>query len=264
MVERMRSRVAAGGKALVTYFTAGDPDPETTVRVVGAAAAAGADCVEIGIPYSDPLADGPVIQAAAVRSLGAGFRLRDTWEIARRVRGAGTPLAVMTYFNPVLQYGLDDFCRDAASAGIAGLLVPDLPPEEAADLGEAARRHGVALVPFVAPTSPDHRIRTAVATGDGFVYCISLTGVTGARESVSDRARDLVRRVRMYTSLPALVGFGISSAEQAREVAAWADGVIVGSALVQRVAAAHSPEEAAASVRGFVAALRAALSLAMP
>ncbi|MEW6398283.1 MAG: tryptophan synthase subunit alpha [Bacillota bacterium] len=264
LVERMRSRVAAGGKALAAYFTAGDPDLETTVRVVGAAAAAGADCVEIGIPYSDPLADGRVIQAAAVRSLRAGFRLRDTWEIARRVRGSGAPLAVMTYFNPVLQYGLDQFCRDAASAGIAGLLVPDLPPEEAADLGQAARGHGVALVPFVAPTSPDERMKMAVEAGDGFVYCISVTGVTGARDSVSARARDLVGRVRVYTSLPVLVGFGISSPDQAREVAGWADGVVVGSALVQRVAAASSPEEAASSVHGFVAALREALPMAAP
>jgi tryptophan synthase alpha chain len=259
LVERISSRVGRGGKLLVTYFTAGHPDLETTVRVVEAAASAGADCVEIGVPYSDPLADGPVIQAAATRALRGGFRVAWTWEIARRVAGWGVPLAVMTYFNPVLQYGLEAFCRDAAAAGVAGLLVPDLPPEEAGELARLTRQHGLALVPFVSPTSPDGRIQMAVRIGEGFVYCISVTGVTGVRAEVSARARELVERVRRYTRLPVLVGFGISTPEQAAEVAGFADGVIVGSGLVRRVEAAASPEEAARSVRELVAGLRQAL-----
>ncbi|MDI6825256.1 MAG: tryptophan synthase subunit alpha [Bacillota bacterium] len=259
LVERIASRLDRGGKLLVTYFTAGHPDLETTVRVVEAAASAGADCVEIGVPYSDPLADGPVIQAAATRALRGGFRVGWTWEIARRVAGSGVPLAVMTYVNPVLRYGPEAFCRDAAAAGVAGLLVPDLPPEEAGELGRLARRHGLALIPFVAPTSPDHRIQMAVRAGQGFVYCISVTGVTGARPEVSARARELVERVRRHTRLPVLVGFGISTPEQAGQVARFADGVIVGSSLVERVDAAASPEEAVCSVRELVAGLRQAL-----
>ncbi|MBC7340525.1 MAG: tryptophan synthase subunit alpha [Firmicutes bacterium] len=259
LAERIAACLGGGGKLLVTYFTAGHPDLETTVRVVEAAGEAGADCVEIGVPYSDPLADGPVIQAAATRALRGGFRVAWTWEIARRVVRSGVPLAVMTYVNPVLRYGPEAFCRDAAAAGVAGLLVPDLPPEEAGELGRLARRHGLALIPFVAPTSPDHRIRMAVEAGQGFVYCISVTGVTGARPEVSARARELVERVRRYTRLPVLVGFGISTPQQAGEVARFADGVIVGSSLVARVDAAASPEEAVRSVRELVAGLRQAL-----
>ncbi|MDI7250312.1 MAG: tryptophan synthase subunit alpha [Bacillota bacterium] len=259
LVERIASRLDRGGKLLVTYFTAGHPDLETTVRVVKAAGEAEADCVEIGVPYSDPLADGPVIQAAATRALRGGFRVAWTWEIARRVSGSGVPLAVMTYVNPVLRYGPEAFCRDAAAAGVAGLLVPDLPPEEAGELGRLARRHGLALIPFVAPTSPDQRIRMAVEAGEGFVYCISVTGVTGARPEVSARVRELVERVRRYTRLPVLVGFGISTPQQAGEVGRFADGVIVGSSLVKRVEAAASPGEAARSVRELVTDLRRAL-----
>lgn len=259
---------ARGGKGLIPFITAGDPDLETTRRAVLAMAAAGADLVEIGLPYSDPVADGPVIQRASERSLRGGFRLAHGMELVRRLRrdlaaaGAGDPdlpLLFMTYYNPVLQYGLDRFAADAAAAGADGLLVPDLPLEESGPLEAACRAHGLRLIPFLAPTSTDDRIARVAASDPAFIYCVSLMGVTGARERLSDRLAGMVARIRPRTGAPLAAGFGISGPEQARAAAQSADAVIVGSAVVRLVEEGGTPEEVAARVGRFVAGVKAAL-----
>lgn len=259
---------ARGGKGLIPFITAGDPDLETTRRAVLAMAAAGADLVEIGLPYSDPVADGPVIQRASERSLRGGFRLAHGMELVRRLRrdlaaaGAGgpdLPLLFMTYYNPVLQYGLDRFAADAAGAGADGLLVPDLPLEESGPLEAVCRAHGLRLIPFLAPTSTDDRIARVAASDPAFIYCVSLMGVTGARERLSDRLAGMVARIRPRTAAPLAAGFGISGPEQARAAARSADAVIVGSAVVRLVEEGGTPEEVAARVGRFVAGVKAAL-----
>lgn len=253
---------ARGAKALIPYLTVGDPDLETTRRAVLAMAAAGADAVELGLPFSDPVADGPVIQRAAARSLAGGFRVAQAFALVRELRrdpAVRLPLLFMTYYNPVLRHGLEEFAAEAAAAGADGLLVPDLPWEESGDLEAACRRHGLVLVPFLAPTSTEERIARVAAADPAFIYCVSLTGVTGVRERLSDRLADLVARVRRHTDAPLAVGFGIAGPEQARAAAALADGVIVGSAVVRLVEEGGGPEAVAERVGRFVAAVRAAL-----
>ncbi len=276
---------ARGEKGLIPFITAGDPDLETTRRAVLAMAAAGADLIELGLPYSDPVADGPVIQRASERSLRGGFRLAHGFELVRQLRrdlaGAGSaaaapvekgaparpgaadpglPILFMTYYNPVLQYGLDRFAADAAAAGADGLLVPDLPIEESDELDAACRRSGLRLIPFLAPTSTDARIARVAAVEPAFIYCVSLTGVTGARERLSDRLAEMVARIRPHTGAPLAAGFGISGPEQARAAARLADAVIVGSAVVRLVEEGGAAEEVAARVGRFVAEVKAALA----
>ncbi len=279
---------AEGRAALIPYVTVGDPDLATTRAVVLAAAAAGADLVELGLPFSDPIADGPVIQAASQRSLAGGFRIAQAFDLARELRralagapgapaagggvpgagregesaGEGIPLLFMTYYNPVLQHGLDPFARDAAAAGVDGLLVPDLSLEESGPLAAACRAAGLHLIQFLAPTSTDERVRRVAEAASGFVYLVSLTGVTGARERLSERLGDLVARARRHVRVPLCVGFGISTPEQAAAAARVADGVIVGSAVVRLVAEGEGPEAAAARVGGFLRSLREAMDAA--
>lgn len=263
---RIETRFAAlrarGGKGLIPYLTIGDPDTETTRQAVLAMAAAGADLIELGIPYSDPVADGPVIQRASERSLRGGFRVAQAFELVARLRRdlpADLPLLFMTYYNPVLQRGLERFAADAAAAGADGLLVPDLPLEESDELDAALRRHGLRLIPFLAPTSTDDRIARAAAADPAFIYCVSLTGVTGVRERLSDRLSGMVERIRRHTPAPLAVGFGISGPDQARAAAALADAVIVGSAVVRLIEEGGTPQEIAARVGRFVGELKAAL-----
>jgi tryptophan synthase alpha chain len=227
-LRRLRER---GGKAFVPYVMLGDPDLDASLALARDLAAAGADAVELGVPFSDPLADGPVIQAAGHRALARGFRVADAFTALARLRGqTDVPLLLMVYHNTVLQRV--GFVAEAAAAGAAGLLVPDQPREESAEMAARCRAAGMDLIPFVAPTSTDERIVAAAAEGGGFVYGISLTGVTGAREALSGRVPDLARRVRAVTDLPLLIGFGIAGPEQAAAAAREADGVIVGSAIV--------------------------------
>ncbi|MBX6377895.1 MAG: tryptophan synthase subunit alpha [Clostridia bacterium] len=258
---RLAALKAEGRKALIPYLTAGDPWAEATVRFVRILAEAGADCVELGLPFSDPLADGPTIQAAVQRSLAGGFRVADLWRIGLEVRAScQVPLAVMTYFNPVLQYGIRRFTDDAAAAGFDALLVPDLPPEEAGELREACRRVGLCLVPFAAPTSTPDRLALVARHACGFVYCVTVTGVTGERQEPSARLAELVARLRPLTDTPLAAGFGIAGPEQARAAAAVADAVIVGSALVRLVAEyGRDVEGAAAALADRTRALREAL-----
>ena len=239
--ERFAALRAQGRCALMPFLMAGDPDLAVTAASLLALQAAGADLIELGIPYSDPLADGPVIQAAASRALAAGTTPGRVLEMLAGLRGQLTlPVVLFTYSNPLLNRGMEAFCRDAAAAGAAGLVVPDLPLEEAEKLSAIAAGHGLDLVLLVAPNTPAERMARIHAASRGFTYLVSVTGVTGVRASLENRVGPLVQQLRTLGPTPVAVGFGISSGEQARQVRLWgADGAIVGSALVKRMAEAH-------------------------
>jgi tryptophan synthase alpha chain len=241
--------------ALIGYLPAGFPDRDTAIRAALAMAEAGADIIEVGLPYSDPLMDGPVIADAAHRALAGGTRISDVLDMVKAVSGAGTAALVMTYWNPVDAYGVERFARDLAGAGGSGLITPDLTPEEAGDWLEASARYGLDRVFLVAPSSAPRRIAQVTAACSGFVYAASLMGITGTREAVSSGAADLVARTRACTRLPVAVGLGVSNGAQARQVAGFADGVIVGSAFVRRAGEAPGPASAVAAVRDLAAEL---------
>lgn len=246
--------------ALLPYLTAGLPDIDGSVRLFEAMAAAGADGFEIGIPYSDPLMDGPVIQQASTRALAAGMNLDRAFEVIQRVVTAtGKPCLAMTYTNVVFRTGPDRFCERLAAAGAAGVIVPDLPVEETGLIIESAGAFGLDTVLFVAPTSSEERIAQVAELEPGFIYGVAEMGVTGEREESSGRAVELSRRVRSVTDIPLVLGVGISTPAQAAAAGAVADGVIVGTALVRHVLEADSVEAAADSLTKAVKALRAAL-----
>ncbi|MET9297494.1 tryptophan synthase subunit alpha [Streptomyces sp. NPDC003077] len=248
-VELLGSVLAAAKEedraALVGYLPAGFPTVDGGVRAVTAMIEGGCDVVEIGLPHSDPVLDGPVIQTADDIALRGGVKIVDVIRTVREVHAAtGAPVLCMTYWNPIDRYGAERFAADLAEAGGAGCILPDLPVEESEVWRAAAERHGLATVFVVAPSSRDERLAKITAAGRGFVYAASLMGVTGTRESVGREARDLVRRTRATTELPVCVGLGVSNAEQAAEVAQFADGVIVGSAFVKRLLDAGDDLEA--------------------
>lgn len=253
--EAFEARRGRGG-ALVIYIMAGDPSLEATIALVPRLAEAGADVVELGLPFSDPMADGPVIQAAALRALSNGTTLAKTLHAVKAIRArTDVPLVLMGYVNPVLSYGVERFATDAAAAGVSGVILPDLPAEEAEELAPGLRAKGLAFVPLIAPTTVPERMTRIAALADGFVYYVSVAGVTGARSALPPDlaskvafARDAVRPA------PLAVGFGVSGPEQAREVASIADGAVVGSAVVRTLL----DEGADAAVR-FVASLREAM-----
>ena len=227
---------AEGRTGLVTYVAAGDPDPPRSLAILEALDAAGADVLEVGVPYSDPLADGPVIQRAYARSLAAGVTLASTLDLIREGRERiGAPVILFTYLNPVLRMGSGEFARAAGEAGVDGVLVLDLPVEESSRLRDALETEGVAPIFLVSPTTTAARLEAAARVGRGFLYGITRLGVTGARESVADGARVLAERVRGVTALPLAMGFGLSRPEHVREVGRWADAAVVGSALVQLI-----------------------------
>ncbi len=222
--------------ALVLYVTAGDPSPEHTIEAVVQGAQAGADVFELGIPFSDPIADGPTIQAAIDRALRKGIKVATVLEMVRTIRQkTEVPLVLMSYFNPVLQYGLTRFAQEARAAGADGVLLTDVPPEEAGEWIDIARRNDLATIFLLAPTSTDDRIRLVAEVGTGFIYCVSRTGVTGEREQLPEDLPELVARIRRYTEKPIAIGFGISKPHHVEAVAKLqsADGVVVGSALVR-------------------------------
>jgi len=241
--------------ALIGYLPAGFPDKDTAIRAALAMAQSGADVIEVGLPYSDPLMDGPVIADAVYRALAGGTRIKDVFDTVEAISNAGTASVVMTYWNPVDHYGVDAFARDLASAGGSGLITPDLTPEESGSWPDVSDAHGLDRVYLVAPSSPERRIAAITSLCRGFVYAASLMGITGTREAVSSSAAGLVRQTREHTSLPVAVGLGVSTPEQAAEVATFADGVIVGSAFVRRLASAASPAEGVAAVRAFAEGL---------
>jgi tryptophan synthase alpha chain len=248
-----------GRPALMPYFTLGFPTQSTSAQIVSAIAQAGADLIELGIPFSDPLADGPTIQHSTQVALEHGTSVRRCLEIVAQLRlnGISQPMLLMGYYNPILSYGVGRFVADAAQAGADGFIVPDLPPEEAGELENHCRVHQLALVFLVAPTSTPERLSLVAAHATGFIYLVSLTGVTGARNQLASGLEEFIARVRRVTSLPLAVGFGISTPEQASQVGRLAEGVIVGSALIHAVGQSSQPVEAASAfVEGFKEAIR--------
>jgi tryptophan synthase alpha chain len=245
---------------LIAYLTAGDPSLEETYAIALAAIDAGADVIELGVPFSDPLADGPVIQRASERAVARGVRLTDVLEIARRLRAArpGCGLVIFSYLNPVVRMGVKEFCAAAKQAGADGVLLTDMIVEEAAEYLAAMRAHGLAPIFLAAPTSPDARLAAIAAASQGFVYAISRVGITGTQTAIASDAARLVTRLRRFTEpleLPIAVGFGISNAEHVAAVGEFADAAVIGSALVGLIERT-TPGEAAAAVGGFIAGLR--------
>jgi tryptophan synthase alpha chain len=223
---------------LITYLTAGDPDPDTSTRLFSGLAGAGADLIEIGMPFSDPMADGPAVQDAGQRALRAGMTLGGTLAMVRGLRRAddATPIVLMGYYNPIYRYGAEAFARDAATAGVDGVIVVDLPPEEDTELTEPAHAAGLDVIRLATPTSDDRRLPAVVERAGGFLYYVAIAGITGTRSADSGEVAAAVKRLRRFTDLPVAVGFGIKTPEQAAAVARAADAVVVGSSLVQRLA----------------------------
>jgi tryptophan synthase alpha chain len=257
----MFARCRAGGEAaLVTYVMGGDPDLSTSKAMALACVEGGADLVEIGVPFSDPIADGPTIQHAAERALARGTTPADCLEVAAAVRSRGpTPIALMGYLNPILAYGTERFLDDCARTGVDALIVPDLLPDEAGEISSLAAARGVRTVFLLAPTSTPARIDAAVRATTGFVYFVSVTGVTGARKALPEELGPQVAAVRARSGVPVVIGFGVSSPEQARALGPLADGVVVGSAIVQRIAEGGTRDQRAARVARFVRSLKRAL-----
>ena len=246
-----------GKKAFIPYIMCGDPTLEKTEELVGVLEGAGADCIELGVPFSDPLADGPVIQAAGARALAAGVNLRVVIDFVKKIRNkVRIPLILMTYYNPVFRYGEEAFAADAAGAGVDGVIIPDLPVDEAASLIKGFRKHAVDTIFLAAPTSGDDRLKKAASASRGFIYFVSITGITGAKLELSGGISHLISRLGEFSGgKPVAVGFGVSTPEEAGAVAAIADGVIIGSAIVKK-AAQSAPEELADYLKKLRAAIR--------
>jgi tryptophan synthase alpha chain len=228
----------ANRAALVTYLCAGDPDPQTSAELIAGLPAAGADVIEIGMPFTDPMADGPTIQAGSLRALQAGMTLAGTLDLVRRFRARDdeTPVVLMGYYNPIYRYGAERFLDDAKAAGVDGLIVVDLPPEEDDELCLPALAKGLCFIRLATPTTDDRRLPNVLRNTSGFIYYVSMTGITGVGAPVVDLVGQAVGRLRRHTSLPVAVGFGIRSPQQAAEIAKVADAAVVGSALVDRIA----------------------------
>jgi tryptophan synthase alpha chain len=257
--ERLREK---DEKALIAYIMAGDPSLDETEAFVLQLVEAGADIIELGVPFSDPIADGPVIQAAAERALRAGTTLRKILTTVRRLRlKTEIPLVLMTYYNTILKYGEATFCKDAKAAGVDGVIVPDLPPDEAHNLCAAAEVSGLSVIFLLAPTSTPSRQARVAQLSRGFIYYVSLTGITGAKLTDKLDVEKKVQEIRRYTDTPIAVGFGIASPEAAREVAAMADGVIVGTALVKIIGAQDDRAAVAQRLGNFARSLKAATRL---
>jgi tryptophan synthase alpha chain len=260
--ERCRAR---SEPALVTYVMGGDPDVETSKRMALACVEGGADLLELGVPFSDPIADGPTIQHAAERALAAGTTPADVLAVAAAVRARSeVPIALMGYLNPILAHGLERFGRDCARAGVDAVIVPDLLPEEAGEIAPLLAAHGVRTVFLLAPTSGPERVEAAARAATGFLYFVSVTGVTGARKAVPAEIRERVGFIRERSPVPVVIGFGVSTPDEAKALGKLADGVVVGSAIVSRIAEGGSRSARSARVRQFVASLGRALRTPQP
>jgi tryptophan synthase alpha chain len=251
-----------GRSAFITFLMAGDPDPLTSLEIIKALPKAGADIIEIGMPFTDPMADGPAIQAAGLRALEAGMTLRKTLDLVRGFRkdDAATPLVLMGYYNPIYIYGVDKFLADAKSAGVDGLIIVDLPPEEDTELCLPAMKAGLNFIRLATPTTDDKRLPAVLANTSGFVYYVSITGITGSASAETAVVGEAVARIKRHTKLPVCVGFGIRTPEAARGIAQTADGAVVGTALVDALRASLDKEGRATAnsvdaVAGLVAAL---------
>jgi tryptophan synthase alpha chain len=252
-----------GRSAFVAFLMAGDPDPKTSLAIIRALPQAGADIIEIGMPFSDPMADGPSIQAAGLRALKAGMTLKKTLELVRAFRSedSTTPLVLMGYYNPIFIYGVDRFLSDAKSAGIDGLIIVDLPPEEDTELCVPALKAGLNFIRLATPTTDDRRLPAVLANTSGFVYYVSITGITGAAAANARLVADAVERIKRHTRLPVCVGFGIRTPDVARAIAEHADGAVVGTALVDALRGSLDAEgRAGAKTVHAVAELAASLA----
>ena len=247
-------------KALVAFVTAGDPDLDTTRELFSAIEEGGADIIELGVPFSDPLADGPVIQAASQRSLKSGTTLKKIIQLVRDIRQSSQlPIVLMTSFNPVFVYGQEAFVKDAVEAGVDGVIIPDLPPEEAGEFDALAQAKALDVIYLLAPTSTPDRIEMVGTRSRGFIYYVSLTGVTGTRDSLAKGVEERVTRIKQATSLPVLIGFGISGPQQARAASKGSDGVIVGSAIVRMIEETPDPAERKEKLKDFVRSVKQSL-----
>jgi tryptophan synthase alpha chain len=244
IARRFAALRAEGRAGLVTFLTAGDPDHATSARLIKGLPAAGADLIEIGMPFSDPMADGPAIQAAGLRALAAGQDMKKTLAAVREFRTGDndTPIVLMGYYNPIYIYGVDKFLADAKTAGVDGLIIVDLPPEEDAELCLPALKAGINFIRLATPTTDDKRLPAVLTNTSGFVYYVSITGITGSAAPDPGRVSGAVARIKRHTKLPVCVGFGVRSAEQARAIAEHADGVVVGSALIDAASKNLGPD----------------------
>lgn len=252
--EKLRAEKRA---ALIPFVMGYDPDAKTTAAILDSLPAAGADLIEIGIPFSDPMADGPVIQAAGLRALKAGATVAKILELVRefRKKHADVPIILMGYFNPIYRYGNEKFCKDATAAGVDGIILVDLPPEEEGEMRPYLDTSGLKLIRLIAPTSGDNRLKLLSASASGFVYYISVAGITGAKSADAKELQSKVMHLRDFTKLPIAVGFGIKTAEQVKQVAACSDAVVVGSALVDIISKQKDGTESVRAAAGFVAEL---------
>jgi tryptophan synthase alpha chain len=252
-----------GATAFMPYLCAGDPNPELTSKLLLTLEEAGADLIELGVPFSDPIADGPTVQRASERALTHHISLQEILEMVATVRTqTDIPIALMSYYNPIFRMGEDAFCKAAQDAGVDGVIIPDLPPEQAQSLLVIAQRYNLATIFLVAPTSPPERMQLITSVSTGFVYCVSVTGVTGARAMLSDEIAPMIAELRKHTDKPISVGFGVSTPDQATQIAQIADGVIVGSAIIN-VVEEHINDEARlfTAVKQFASDLAAGVKL---
>jgi tryptophan synthase alpha chain len=260
LTQRLTALRKNGQKALVTFITAGDPDLATTAEMIHLLEDAGADIIELGVPFSDPMADGPTIQLSSERALAAGTTLTGILETVRNVRRTSRiPIILMGYLNPIHAYGYESFCRDAAASGVDGVLLVDMPPEESHVFLQSANAHGLNVIFLLTPTSDASRIATVNRLGRGFIYYVTVTGVTGARQEVSETLAAELARIKAGVALPIMAGFGISTPAQASSVAALADGVVVGSAIV-KLFQTYSGAELRSELNLFVHELKQAIS----
>lgn len=268
IAERFAALKAEGRGALVTYLQAYDPDPATSLALLRGLPGAGADVIEIGVPFTDPMADGPSIQRAAIRALKAGATLSRVLAMVRdfRKEDAATPIVLMGYYNPILSYGIERFCTDAAASGVDGLIIVDVPPEEADEVEPTTKEKGLDLIRLVAPTTDEARLPRVLAATSGFVYYVSIAGITGTKSASSASLEAAIPRIRRHTDLPVCIGFGIRTPQQAAEAAKLADGAVVGTALVDTLAASLDEQGRARpetvrqvldQVRGLAEAIRA-------
>lgn len=260
MSERLRNIKAAGGKILVPYLTAGDPGLDVTGMLMESLALNGADVIELGVPFSDPLADGPVLQQAAQRALAAGVNIDDIFSLtARFSKRYVTPVTLLVYYNIIYQYGLESFCRNASAAGISALVAPDLPYEESADLDKAALSANLINIRFLSPTTRLERVRAISKSADGFIYCVTITGVTGKSAETYESVTQIIKEVRALTEVPLLLGFGIATPQHAAMAVRLADGVIVGTALVRRLSEITGVQEKCRMAGSFTLSLKRAM-----
>lgn len=253
-----KKAAAKGEKAFIPFVTAGDPSMKVSERIILELALAGADLIELGIPFSDPMADGPTIQASSDRALKHNTTIKDVIALVKSLRSKGCdiPIILFGYYNPIFVYGVERFAREAALAGVDGALVVDLPPEEAGELLAPLKANGLDLIFTLTPTSNADRMKRVAKVASGFIYYVAVTGVTGARSKVATKLKESIRNVKKFSKLPVAIGFGISTPEQVRSVCKWGDGVIVGSAIIDRIAKDQRDKELPAKIGRFVGSLK--------